>query len=290
MSKSKKAKTAEAQAQTAKFISSSRIYNILSQEGHEEIERPNSALLWSGLVAGLCISFSLLTETLLDYHLPDFEGAFLLSNFGYCVGFTMVILGRFQLFTENTISAVLPLLHKKDMRTLFMTVKIWCLVFLANMIGTFTMALMFTFTNVMQPDVLATMTDISDHAVHRPAGDIFVQAIPAGFLVATITWLLPNSQYSKFAVLIMMTYLIAIGDFAHVIVGSNEVFVLLLQSEISWLNGLTYIATAAAGNIIGGTFLFSLMAYAQVRQEIGKDAEEQAAPSKPYKVAQSINT
>ena len=287
----KKTKKEEVQqTQTAKFISSSRVYNILAQEGHEEIERPNSALLWSGLVAGLCISFSLLAETFLEHHLPEFEGAFLISNFGYCVGFTMVILGRFQLFTENTISAVLPLLHRKDMRTLTKTARIWLLVFLANMIGTLTMAAMCVFTKVISPDVLHTMSEISHHAVDRDAADIFVQAIPAGFLVATITWLLPNSQYSKFAVLIMMTYLIAIGDFAHVIVGSCEVFVLVLQSELSVLAGATYIGSAAAGNIIGGTFLFSLMAYAQVRQEIAQDAEEQAAPAKPYKVAQSMNT
>ncbi len=173
------------------------------------------------------------------------------------------------------------------MRTLYKTMNLWLVVFLANMVGTFAMALLAVFTNAIPPDVTQTMTDISHHAVHRPIMDVFVQAIPAGFLVAAITWLLPNSQYSKFAVLIMMTYLIAIGDFAHVIVGSCEVFVLLLQGLIPFSEGFAYIGTAAAGNIMGGTFLFSLMAYAQVKEEI---LEESAASPKNYKVSQSTNT
>ncbi len=277
----------EKDTNSGKFIKSRKVYNILSHEGQEELNRTNTALLWSGLVAGLCISFSLFAETFLDHHLPDFEGAFLISNFGYCIGFTIVILGRFQLFTENTISAVLPLLDRKDMRTLYKTLKLWALVFLANMIGTLTMAALAVFTSVFSPDILETMTNISHHAVERDAASIFVQAIPAGFLVASITWLLPNSQYSKFSVLIMMTYLIAIGDFAHVIVGSCEVFVLLLQGLLSYGDGFIYIACAAAGNIIGGTFLFSLMAYAQVKEEI---ADEENGKPKNYKVARSTNT
>jgi formate/nitrite transporter FocA (FNT family) len=98
-----------------------------------------------------------------------------------------------------------------------------------------------------------------------------VQAIPAGFLVAAITWLLPNAKSSKFFVIFLMTYLIAIGDFAHVIVGSAEVFTLLLQSAITIPQGLLYLVMAALGNILGGTGLFTLMAYAQVKQEVEDD-------------------
>jgi formate/nitrite transporter FocA (FNT family) len=66
-----------------------------------------------------------------------------------------------------------------------------------------------------------------------------------------------------------MTYLIAIGGFAHVIVGSAEAFLLLLDGQVGVLPVFAgYLLPALVGNIIGGTALFSLLAYAQVREEI----------------------
>ena len=66
-----------------------------------------------------------------------------------------------------------------------------------------------------------------------------------------------------------MTYLIAIGHFAHVIVGSAEVFLLLVDGEIGVVRAfMGYLFPALLGNVIGGTALFSVLAYAQVREEI----------------------
>ena len=66
----------------------------------------------------------------------------------------------------------------------------------------------------------------------------------------------------------MMTYLIALGDFSHVIVGSAEVFTLLLQGELPILKAFQYLGLVGLGNIVGGTGLFTLLAYAQVHKEI----------------------
>lgn len=251
-----------------RFIASHEVYKILSYEGRDELERPFTSLMWSGLVAGLCISFSLVAEGLLRHHHPDTPGRFLVENFGYCIGFIIVIIGRFQLFTENTISAVLPLLYNKTLYNISLTARLWGIVFLANITGTFCVALLITHTNILPAEVMPAIFELSAHAVHHPAGDLFIKAIPAGFLVATITWLLPNAHYSKFLVILMMTYLIALGDFSHVIVGSAEVFTLLLQGELPILKAFQYLGLVGLGNIVGGTGLFTLLAYAQVHKEI----------------------
>ena len=86
------------------------IYEVVRRLGDEEMERPAISLWWSGVAAGLSISFSLLAQAILQSHLPDAPWRPLVSGFGYSVGFLMVVLGRQQLFTESTITAVLPVL------------------------------------------------------------------------------------------------------------------------------------------------------------------------------------
>jgi formate/nitrite transporter FocA (FNT family) len=85
------------------------IYEVVRRLGDEEMERPAISLWWSGVAAGLSISFSLLAQAILQAHLPDTAWRPLVSSFGYCVGFLMVVLGNQQLFTESTITVVLPL-------------------------------------------------------------------------------------------------------------------------------------------------------------------------------------
>src|SRR3954465_14593220 len=94
------------------------VYKAILKEAEDELERPSSALFWSGLAAGLSMGFSLVAEGLLRAHLPDKPWRPLGVKLGYSIGFLIVILGRQQLFTENTLTPVLPLLRRKDLPTL----------------------------------------------------------------------------------------------------------------------------------------------------------------------------
>src|SRR5207302_11408736 len=76
------------------------IYEIVRRYGDEEMERPSTSLWWSGLAAGLSMSFSLLAMALLEIHLPQADWRPLVRSAGYPLGFLMVVLGRQQLFTE----------------------------------------------------------------------------------------------------------------------------------------------------------------------------------------------
>lgn len=80
------------------------VYETIRREGEDELHRPGAALAWSALAAGLCMGFSFIAEALLMSHLPDAPWRPLISRLGYCVGFLIVILGRQQLFTENTLN------------------------------------------------------------------------------------------------------------------------------------------------------------------------------------------
>ncbi len=249
-------------------LASPTIYEIIATEGEEELARSLPSLGWSGLIAGLCISFSIFCEGYIKYNLPAEGNYFLLENLGYTFGFVIVIIGRLQLFTENTITVVLPVLEKRTKRNFIRTLKLWGVVMMTNFIGTFIAAFLVVHYNFVPPELLSVFTEISRHAVDQDLLHIFQMAIPAGFLIACLVWMLPSARGgTEFWVIIMMTYIIAIGDFAHIVAGSAEAFLLLLQSQISVMKCLGFLMAASAGNIIGGTFMFAVLAYNQVKNE-----------------------
>jgi formate-nitrite transporter family protein len=116
-----------------------------------------------GVAAGLSISFSLLAQGVLYVHLPDAIWRPLVTGFGYSVGFLMVVLSRQQLFTENTITVVLPVMKQFSLANLGRLGRLWSIVFAANMTGTLFAALFCTFTPVLTPELRDGMLEISCH-------------------------------------------------------------------------------------------------------------------------------
>lgn len=249
-------------------LGSPAVYGIISAEGQEELARPFQSLAWSAVVAGICISFSLFCEGFIKLHVPTGGNYFLLENLGYTVGFLIVIIGRFQLFTENTITVILPLLERFSLYRFWQTMKLWGVVLAFNMLGTFLVALLIKSFPFFSAEQMGAFIDVSKHAIEHDLTDIFFMAIPAGFLIAALVWMLSSAEGSHFWIILIMTYVIAIGDFAHIVAGSGEAFLLMLGNDIALSQGLGYLVMACLGNIIGGTGLFALMAYAQVKQEI----------------------
>lgn len=109
------------------------MHETIRLEGEEELKRSNSALAFSGLAAGLSMGFSLIAQGLLQAHLPDAGWTPLVVNWGYSFGFLIVVLGRQQLFTENTLTVILPLLVRRDRKTLLAVARLWAIVLVANL-------------------------------------------------------------------------------------------------------------------------------------------------------------
>src|SRR4051812_4436672 len=147
------------------------VYKAIAKEGEDELERSTSALAWSGLAAGLSMGFSFLVPALIHSHLPDEKWRPLLVNFGYSVGFLIVVLGRQQLFTENTLTVVLPLLQNKDEDTFVNMVRLWTVVFLTNLIGAILFAL------------VVAKTELVGSGVHHSLKDLAVESSSGSFLV-----------------------------------------------------------------------------------------------------------
>ena len=245
------------------------IFEIVRRHGEEELERPAVSLWWSGLAAGLSMSFSLLAQAILQSHLPDTPWRPLVVSFGYCVGFLMVVLSRQQLFTESTITAVIPITANLTLRNLGRMGRLWVIVLAANLTGTLFAALFCTYTPVLSPDLLKQMLVISEHLTTLSVVEMFFRAIAAGFLVAALVWLRPGAEGNQFHVITLMSYLIAVGGFTHVIAGSMEAFLLVADGQQGvWFVVGHFMAPTLLGNIVGGTALFTVISYAQVMKEI----------------------
>src|SRR6476660_1318459 len=140
------------------------VYKAILKEGEEELDRSSSALFWSGLAAGLSMGFSMIAEGLLSAYLPDAEWRPLIAKFGYSAGFLIVILGRQQLFTENTLTPILPLLQRKRVGTLANVARLWSIVLIANLLGAVAIAFVAGRTNAFDTHVQSAFTELGRSA------------------------------------------------------------------------------------------------------------------------------
>jgi formate-nitrite transporter family protein len=245
------------------------IYEIVSRLGTDEMVRPATSLWWSGVAAGLSISFSLLAEAVLQLHLADTSWRPLVTDFGYSVGFIIVVLARQQLFTETTITVVLPVMARLNRRNLWLMGRMWAIVLVANLAGTLFSAAFCSFTPAVAPDLRAAMIEISRSILNDDLVPMFFKAIGAGFLMAAMVWVIPSAESAQIIVITLITYLIAVGGFPHIVAGSMEAFMLAANDQLGWVSMAThFVLPVLAGNIVGGTALFALISYAQVMKEI----------------------
>src|SRR5678815_1572064 len=165
------------------------IYEVVRRLGEEEMERPFTSLWWSGVAAGLSISFSLLSQAILTTHLPEASWQPLVVSFGYCIGFIMAVLSRQQLFTEITITAVLPVAADVTWGNIVRMARLWAIVLAANLAGTLFAALFCTFTPVLPGDIYSGMLEISRDLLAFGWWEVVFRAIAAGFLMAAMVWL-----------------------------------------------------------------------------------------------------
>ncbi len=245
------------------------LHQAVREEGEDELDRPISSLFFSGLAAGMAIASSLIAEGALHAALPDTPWRSVVVAFGYPIGFLMVILGRMQLFTESTITAMLPLMTEPSGWALKRTLRLWGVVLGANLIGTALAGGMIAAGLLGGSELRTAMIEVSLKITELSAGATFVNAVPAGFMIAALAWSLPNARAQSFLVILAITYVVAIGGFSHSIVGSVEAWLLLFAGKTGVVQTLgRLMAPAILGNLLGGAGLFALLAHAQVRGEM----------------------
>ncbi|MBY0618598.1 formate/nitrite transporter family protein [Sphingomonas ursincola] len=270
MARNSRRKAAEPALDELADVTTALIYRAISRSGRHELARPFSALWWSGVGAGLAISLSILCKGILTALLPDTAWAPAVTNLGYSVGFLVVIMGRMQLFTENTVTPILPLLAYPSISRLNQTARLWAIVFAANMTGCLIAAILMVHAGIIPPLQMSGVLSVSRHYAEVAPLDHLLWGMPAGFMIASLVWMLPRIESAGEVLMItIVTYMIGLGGFSHVVAGSTELFIVMLMGELSPIKAVFGgILPALVGNVIGGTVIFAALAYAQVREEI----------------------
>lgn len=250
------------------------IYEIIRREGEEELHRPSLSLLIAGIAAGIAMGFSVLAESLLAARLPETPWSPLIERLGYSVGFLIVIMARLQLFTENTITAVMPICAYPTARNFLAVARLWSIVLVGNLIGTLVFATFIRHSGALTPQDFAAFRELCERLLDATFAHTVVAGIVSGFLIACLVWVAPSMESAEFWMILIVTYIIALGGFAHVVVGSSEAWFLVLDGKTGIGEALGgYVLAALIGNIIGGTGLFTLLAYTQVSTEINETSE-----------------
>jgi formate-nitrite transporter family protein len=204
-------------------------------------------------------------------YLPNVTGAPIIENLGYSVGFLIVILSRQQLFTEDTLTAVLPVMVRRQWQWLWVMLRLWGIVLGGNLVGCLLFASFLVYSSALTPEISDALVALGAKLMTNSAPEMFIKAIVSGWLIAALVWMLPSSEGTEIFVITLITYLIALGGFTHVVAGSAETLYLWLSGHESFTRiAFVFFLPTLAGNVFGGTPMFAVLSYAQVREEINE--------------------
>jgi hypothetical protein len=159
--------------------SAAGIYERVKADAAEELARGPLALAFSGLLAGGTVGFSGLAAAAA----AAASGAAhprLIAALVYPLGFVATIIGRAQLFTENTLYPVTLVLDHP--RALPKTLRLWLIVYVTNVLGAFLFALLIADSGAVPHGVLVELTRTASRLAGRPWTDLFWSGLLAGWL------------------------------------------------------------------------------------------------------------
>lgn len=246
-------------------LTAEQIYNLVVADGRSELSRPASALAFSGLASGLFMGLTGLGVAGAKAELGGHAGTSFVALLLYPLGFLVVVIGRAQLFTENTLYPVVLVLE--DRTHLLLTLRLWALVFAGNILGALAFAGLATSTGALPPAAVAELRHLGVTAVDPALGHVFTSAIFGGWLVALMAWIVAGTQRTigQVAVIWLVTLPVGLLHLAHCIASSSYILVAMFAGDVTAGDYLTWLTMATAGNILGGVGIVTLLNYGQVR-------------------------
>ena len=230
----------------------------------EEIDTGTRELFFSGLAAGFAITITFLAYAAMSAKYPDDP---LLGAALYPLGFVYIILGGYQLFTENTLPPVALVLERlASIPALLWT---WSVVLAGNFVGGALGALALAYAGVFEPATAATAADISGKGLATPPLALFFKGAFAGLVVAGVVWLdyAVRDTISRLVLVYVAFLLIPLGDLFHVVVSFTELMYLVYLGEAALAAGVVgFVLPVLLGNTLGGVLLVTVVNYFQTTE------------------------
>ena len=181
----------------------------------------------------------------------------------YAVGFIFVVLGRSELFTEQTTLAVLPVLNRQA--SVAGLARTWAVVYAANLLG----AAAFAGLAVLIGPALGVIDRrafgaIASSVTQHPGHVILLSGLLAGWLMGLLSWLVAAARdtISQIVLTWMITTVIGFTHLHHVVVGSVEVLAGLFAGQGVTVGAfLHFLVWTTLGNALGGPFFVAIIKY-----------------------------
>lgn len=249
-------------------FSTDEIFQRITATAYEETNESTRLLFFDGLAAGLVITLCFFSRAIVTAAVPT-GPADLLASVVYPIGFVFIVLGRGQLYTENTLTPVtLVLTRITSVPTLF---RVWGIVLFANVLGALVGAYLLATTGIFDPGVGPAASEFGRHALSVGWLDLFWKGVFAGWLVAGMVWLTHAARdtFSRIFLVYSIIFLVPAGGLFHCIVSTAEVSYFLFQGSAAPLTAIArfvrFFVPVLLGNTVGGVVLVALLGYGMTR-------------------------
>jgi len=241
------------------------IFKRVEDNAHSAVRRSTQALAFSGLAGGLTMGLTGLGVATALAVLPDSPSRDFVAYLLYPLGFIAVIIGRAQLFTENTLYPVALILSER--RHVLDTARLWAVVFASNVMGAIAFSALAIRTDALNREISQQLVQSGTQLVGGSVSHVFWSAVIGGWLIALVAWLVTASHWTigQIAVIWLLTFVVGIGRFSHCIASSGEIMSAVFAGSVPFARYLSWLAVATAGNIAGGVTIVTLLNFGQVK-------------------------
>ncbi|HYG98477.1 MAG TPA: formate/nitrite transporter family protein [Terriglobales bacterium] len=238
-----------------------------SENGRQELKRPTRALALSGVAGGMTMGLTGMAVAIAQASLGRGRVEDFVAFLFYPVGFIAVIIGRAQLFTENTLYPVVLVLSEK--RFLLNTLRLWAVVFGANVLGAAAFAFLAVRTGALRHDFTRELVRLGEESANIAVAEIFWTGVVGGWLIALVAWMVTASHWTigQIVVIWLLTFVVGLGRFAHCIAATGEILAAVFAGSLPFFSYIRWIIPATLGNIVGGVFIVSLLNWGQVKAD-----------------------
>ena len=246
------------------------IYNRVCEDTVEELQRPPSSLVYSGLFAGFAIGLAPIAVALAIVALGSGDSQKFVAYLLYPIGYIAVIMGRAQFFTENTLYPVMVSMRRPEYFGI--SSRLWVIVYATNLIGALLFAMLVILTGAFAEPVQAQMVAEGVGDTSGALTSTFWSAVVTGWLLALVAWLVEASETAtgQIMVIFALTFLVGLGGFDHCIATTVEAFSALLEGPLGFGDFFGWLAVTTVGNIVGGVVIVAAINYGQVQNEDGE--------------------
>jgi formate/nitrite transporter FocA (FNT family)/nucleotide-binding universal stress UspA family protein len=245
-------------------FSADEVFQRIVAAADEEVTSGTRELFFSAIAAGFAITITFLLYASMS---AATDSAFL-GTLLYPLGFIYIIVGGYQLYTENTLPPVaLSLERLASVPTLL---RHWSIVLFGNFLGGGLGAVALVYGGIFEPEVETYALGIAMGGIETAWWSLFWKAAVAGLIVAGVVWVgyAATDTVSRILVVYLAFLAIPNGNLFHVVVSFTETLYLSLHGQVALLAGLRgFVLPVLLGNTIGGVLLVTIVNYFQTSEE-----------------------